>query len=487
MEGKEFSPNYVIPQQYYYPAPFPASKNISLLVVPMKPNSPVYKIEKIIKGILIFLLTSIGNETSLKEVFANDLPLSKLIFGEYSPQDIPSFRVYRRTLDVISELHGKSLHVLILKSEGHKFPRNPNAHILELYCSTYFFGPLVVAINGTEKPYSMESFTLKELELIKSDNLRVHRIYPPPFDASYPTMETDEYSQEDQSPDSPTKDTPKSKHSDSFFMYRYKTSYCPNIANKHDWTLCIYAHRFTDYRRPPDLFDYSPDECQRINLETGECPEGDNCKFSHSTAERLYHPLKYKTNPCDCFKKMMSICKRGQNCAFYHNITEKRQPEVPKKSPKKVAEKTPPTAPEELKIPTINSSGDPSTNLEEEPNFENIGKRHRWTVHTTQEKLLKLKEISPSKFAEAEGVIHVKSEYDLCRSNLSSLVNSFSSSKGLPYYTELAFENRESDEQAVTTEIAKIEEEENAGIEDKFGVLDQIGTPTNNAGLLGPK
>ncbi len=98
-------------------------------------------------------------------------------------------RVYRRSLDVIPELQGLSLHVLILKSEGHKFPRNPNAHILELYCSTYFFGPLVVATNATEKPYALNSFTTKELELIKEDNSRVHRIYPPPYDTTYPTME----------------------------------------------------------------------------------------------------------------------------------------------------------------------------------------------------------------------------------------------------------------------------------------------------------
>ncbi len=264
--------------------------------------------------------------------------MAKAIFDPYSPQDPPSFRVYRRPLDVIKELQGKSLHVLILKSEGHKFPRNPNAHVLELYCSTYFFGPLVVAMNGTEKPYALESFGFKELELIKGDNSRVHRIYPPPYDTTYPVMEDFGSTEESSSP-SPEhlgKDKyspPTTKHTDAFFMYKYKTAYCPNIANKHDWTLCIYAHRFTDYRRPPDLFDYSPEECKKINLETGECPDGDNCKFSHSTAERLYHPLKYKTSPCDCFKKMMATCKRGQNCAFYHNIMERRQPESPTKSP----------------------------------------------------------------------------------------------------------------------------------------------------------
>ena len=238
------------------------------------------------------------------------------------------FRVYRRSLEVIPELKGQSLHILILKSEGHKFPRNPNAHILELYCSTYFFGPLVVAMNATEKPYALGSFSMKELELIKEDNLRVHRIYPPPYDATYPTMDCSNEVANSESNGGISvwryflvEEPSRSKNSDSFFMYRYKTAYCPNIATKHDWTLCIYAHRLTDYRRPPDKFQYSPEECNKIDAETyikipssshrGECPDGDNCKYSHSTAERLYHPLKYKTNPCDVNKYR----KRGLSSA----------------------------------------------------------------------------------------------------------------------------------------------------------------------------
>ena len=39
------------------------------------------------------------------------------------------------------------LHILLLKCEGFKFPRNPNAHLLELFCNTHFYGPLVVAMN----------------------------------------------------------------------------------------------------------------------------------------------------------------------------------------------------------------------------------------------------------------------------------------------------------------------------------------------------
>jgi hypothetical protein len=59
---------------------------------------------------------------------------------------------------------------------------------LELFCSTYFFGPLVVAMNSLEKPYALMSFSKSELDLLVEDNQRVHRIYPPPYDSPYPSM-----------------------------------------------------------------------------------------------------------------------------------------------------------------------------------------------------------------------------------------------------------------------------------------------------------
>lgn len=41
------------------------------------------------------------------------------------------------------------------------------------------------------------------------------------------------------------------------------------------------------------------------------CPLGFKCKYSHSTFERLYHPLKYKTNPCDVsFYLLILICSK---------------------------------------------------------------------------------------------------------------------------------------------------------------------------------
>ncbi len=83
-----------------------------------------------------------------------------------------------------------------------------------------------------------------------------------------------------------------------FFMYRYKTAYCPNIATKHDWTLCIYAHRFTDYRRPPDIYQYSPEECKKINIETYSFPVTASLVASvptATTASSLTPPLSVFT------------------------------------------------------------------------------------------------------------------------------------------------------------------------------------------------
>ena len=49
----------------------------------------------------------------------------------------------------------KGLQVLLLKCDGFKFPRNPNAHPIELFCNTEFYGPLVIAMNHNQKPYRL--------------------------------------------------------------------------------------------------------------------------------------------------------------------------------------------------------------------------------------------------------------------------------------------------------------------------------------------
>ena len=366
-----------------------------------------------------------------------DKLLSKSIFGSYSPQDPPQFRLYRTPLDTIKELNGNFLQILMLRSDGYKFPRNNNAHPLELYCSAYFFGPLVIAMNSRERSYILESFDLQKLELIKNINEKLHKNYPPPnFNTNSENHNTIDDCLDIEGRIS---DELKGQEKDLFYMYKYKTAYCPYMSKKHDWTLCNYAHRFTDYRRPLNKFDYSPEECKKIDLEIGQCPDGDTCKYSHSTVERLYHPLKYKTNPCDCLRSDEIKCKRGKNCAFYHSIEERRQSEVPIANPFNAKKSCSPET-------AADSSDD---------QLSNDTSREHISIEETLEK--------NAEFNKP----HIEVD-------MRQVIASFCSSKGLPYYTELAFADMND------LELDEVEEI----IEDKFNVLEQIETPRANGDLF---
>lgn len=73
------------------------------------------------------------------------------------------------------------LHILLLKCEGYKFPRNPNAHSFELFCNTHFYGPLVVAMNMNQVPFHLASFKIDFVKDILKINEAEKRQYPPPF------------------------------------------------------------------------------------------------------------------------------------------------------------------------------------------------------------------------------------------------------------------------------------------------------------------
>ena len=49
-----------------------------------------------------------------------------------------------------------------------------------------------------------------------------------------------------------------------FYMFKYKTAWCPNKKDSHDSKSCIYAHHMRDFRRPPEYFKYSPDDCETL-------------------------------------------------------------------------------------------------------------------------------------------------------------------------------------------------------------------------------
>lgn len=107
----------------------------------------------------------------------------------------------------------------------------------------------------------------------------------------------------------------------SFAMFRYKTAWCPKITQKHDWAQWIYAHRLQDFRRPPDVYVYEPEDWWVIvhkDCSWESWKEGINWKYSHTTFERLYHPNKFKLVPCE--KKVWA---RDDMWAFYHKPEEK--------------------------------------------------------------------------------------------------------------------------------------------------------------------
>lgn len=115
---------------------------------------------------------------------------------------------------------------------------------------------------------------------------------------------------------------------DSFFMYKYKTRWCP-IGVQHEWHTCVYAHNYQDARRPVSI-GYGARLCPYWSKkDTGaeysqRCPLGLRCPYSHGAKEQLYHPQYFKTVICRDVKG--KACPRQKLCAFHHNRAERRLP-----------------------------------------------------------------------------------------------------------------------------------------------------------------
>lgn len=111
-----------------------------------------------------------------------------------------------------------------------------------------------------------------------------------------------------------------------FFMYRFKTLWCP-VGVQHDWQTCVYAHNYQDARRHPGI-GYGPRPCpywkrKETALEYSQrCPLGVRCPFSHGAKEQLYHPAYFKTVTCQDWPN--SNCPRGKLCAFWHKRSQQR-------------------------------------------------------------------------------------------------------------------------------------------------------------------
>lgn len=114
------------------------------------------------------------------------------------------------------------------------------------------------------------------------------------------------------------------EYDDDFYMFHFKTAWCPFNLTQHDKALCVYAHNWQDYRRKPQLANYDPIPCPNwkstdfiLNYEDG-CPNKERCTKCHGWKELEYHPLLYKTRACG------KTCSKGRDCPNYHAVSERR-------------------------------------------------------------------------------------------------------------------------------------------------------------------
>ena len=155
-----------------------------------------------------------------------------------------------------------------MKSSEKALTRNYNAQELELFCHNRFYGPLVVAYNLNKHPYYLVNFTLTDLLNIEQINrnfqnksitiswdltlLGIKDDYVPDCLLTFPYLNSAlelEYQKVEVF---------------TFYMFKYKSSWCPNKKDSHDSKSCIYAHHTRDFRRPPELFKYLPEDCETL-------------------------------------------------------------------------------------------------------------------------------------------------------------------------------------------------------------------------------
>ncbi len=287
-------------------------------------------------GCFVQTLYTTGRETSLKQVFSRNPEYWQTAFPGRPIQDAHSLAVYRKSLESIEGYSGKQLHILLLKYEGCKSSRNPNALPLEQFCGTQFFGTLVVSLSLIGSPYSLCTFRQSDMQILT--NINRLRGNTKPAAMVLPSSPAPDQVQP-QSVPQPLQSVVPTVHpvleenfyemaSDTFFMYRYKTLYCPRMSIKHDWNTCLYAHWIYDYRRPPDRYYYIAEMCPLVAPDRGGvCKDGAKCVYSHSPLEKLYHPSRYKVFPCESLRKNTQ-CVRKCFCAFYHSPKEQRNPDT---------------------------------------------------------------------------------------------------------------------------------------------------------------
>lgn len=243
-------------------------------------------------------------------------PLWDKVFKGFVSDDLAaSFSLYRIPYETEADIEEYTmfLHILYLKSTQKSLSRNYNSQELEIFCHNRFYGPLVVAFSNSKAPHELLSFTLGHLKEVESTNKSfqnkcIKDDFVPEclLNCSFLNNPLNQLYQRDD-------------HY-LFYMFFYKTSWCPHKRDSHDSKGCIYAHHMRDFRRPPDYFSYEPGDCETFQSGIGWdlCPRGLKCPKSHTSVERLYHPDKYKRVPCDNKR-----CNKLEICAFFHAVREK--------------------------------------------------------------------------------------------------------------------------------------------------------------------
>lgn len=110
-----------------------------------------------------------------------------------------------------------------------------------------------------------------------------------------------------------------------FYMFYFKTEWCP-FNKEHNKAQCDYAHNWQDFRRKPHIFDYNAMElCENWQAGTFISKYDEGCMLQaaclkcHGWKESEYHPLNYKTKPCDDKK-----CNGNLECPYYHGNHDRR-------------------------------------------------------------------------------------------------------------------------------------------------------------------
>ena len=251
------------PDYQYLPASSPSSsykpQNLTVTVIPCGredqnqnfTDDQPYELE---------LRRTANDQNNLKEIFLADKGIWENIYKPHlQSESSPNFSVYRTPFDTDCDNPHPELflHILYMKSSEKTLTRNYNAQELELFCHNRFYGPLVVAFNQNKQPYQLTPFSLKDLTNIETinrnfQNKSIKDDFVPKCLLNFNPLNknlADLYQKEERY---------------IFFMFYYKTSWCPTKKDSHDSKSCNYAHHTRDFRRPPDIFKYAPEDCETL-------------------------------------------------------------------------------------------------------------------------------------------------------------------------------------------------------------------------------